>query len=154
MVIDFNPFALAETVPWVACDHPDPIVVFSFYKTGKPKFREYCKACKNFTEDGYSGCGLKKATARYGYDPVMAAINQDECEIKPRRANYQQYMQSAEWFHKRQTVLLRSGGKCEICGNDARDVHHKNYKNLGAEHMNDLQAVCRDCHTKIHRRQF
>lgn len=86
----------------------------------------------------------------------MAAQAQSACVIKPRRADYSQYMKSAEWFHKRQQVILRSDGKCEAigCTNEAVEVHHMTYQRLGNENLEDLRAVCRECHRKIHGREF
>ena len=41
---------------------------------------------------------------------------------------------------------------CEIegCENEAQQVHHKHYDNIGREQLEDLQALCRECHAGRH----
>ena len=46
--------------------------------------------------------------------------------------------------------------KCSLCGNDLKlQVHHKNYKRHGQEHLrkvmqNDLELLCKACHKSKH----
>jgi len=66
--------------------------------------------------------------------------------------NYEVYMQSKEWFLRKQNVYEQRGGKCERCGSDFRtEVHHLSYKNLGNEKDDDLIVLCRKCHMIEHR---
>ena len=39
---------------------------------------------------------------------------------------------------------------CEVegCENEAKDVHHKHYDNIGRERLEDLQALCKECHAE------
>ena len=39
---------------------------------------------------------------------------------------------------------------CEVegCENEAKDVHHKSYGNIGRERLEDLQALCKECHAE------
>ena len=41
---------------------------------------------------------------------------------------------------------------CEICGTQANDIHHIECRGMGGtkepENIDNLQAVCRDCHIK------
>jgi len=62
--------------------------------------------------------------------------------------NYQQYLKSSQWKALRQQAILRSGGKCELCGSRKHlVVHHTKYpKVLGEEHLDTLQCLCEDCH--------
>lgn len=32
--------------------------------------------------------------------------------------------------------------------NEAKDVHHKHYDNIGKEQLEDLQALCKKCHAE------
>lgn len=65
--------------------------------------------------------------------------------------NYKQYIQSNHWRRTRKQKLKEAGGICERCRrNDATQAHHLHYGSLGKEKMEDLQAVCRPCHEKIH----
>lgn len=150
MLFDFNPNG--GEVFWVSCKHPGARVVFSRYKSGAPKFREYCDLCQNFTESGYSGCGLAKAIKRYGRIRVFDAQSDKHITLKQKRPNYRQYIASDAWFTKRQEIMLRSGGMCEVagCGSEAEQVHHKHYDSLGNENPEDLMAVCVRCHEEIH----
>lgn len=43
---------------------------------------------------------------------------------------------------------------CWICGGQPEHVHHRTYKNLGAERIAiDLVALCELCHSEVHRHQ-
>ncbi|MCY3740395.1 MAG: hypothetical protein OXH00_05190 [Candidatus Poribacteria bacterium] len=63
----------------------------------------------------------------------------------------EKYLESRNWKEKRERVLDRDRNLC-ICGERATYVHHKTYKNLGAEPLSDLIALCRNCHDGYHRR--
>ena len=41
---------------------------------------------------------------------------------------------------------------CEVegCENEAEQVHHKHYDNIGKEQLEDLQALCKECHAERH----
>lgn len=67
---------------------------------------------------------------------------------------YQQYMNSPEWFERRQLRLERDGHRCKRCGHDdALQVHHVRYDNLGKEPMADLITLCDRCHSDEHEKQ-
>ena len=67
---------------------------------------------------------------------------------------YQQYLKSGHWTDVKRrfksSKLYR--GCCECCENRnvPLHVHHKTYKRLGSEKLNDLVTVCAPCHTEIH----
>lgn len=70
--------------------------------------------------------------------------------------SYQQYLQSNHWIFLKK-AFYASGlfkGCCEVCFNPnvPLQIHHKSYKRLGKERLNDLIAVCGDCHLTIHKR--
>lgn len=53
--------------------------------------------------------------------------------------------------HARVAVLMNSGNKCENCeSNDHLHIHHKDFDSMNNSRDN-AQAVCRDCHTELHR---
>ena len=64
--------------------------------------------------------------------------------------SYRDYLQSDEW--KRKTDHVKTAGKyrCKCCrsGKDL-EVHHKTYRSIGNESINDLIILCRACH-KLH----
>lgn len=72
------------------------------------------------------------------------------------RADYQRYLESAEWALVRARILLRSGGRCERlvdglrCPHQHDDTHHLTYRNVGHEKDEDLLGVCANCHAAIH----
>ena len=37
------------------------------------------------------------------------------------------------------------------CTNEAKQVHHLTYERIGKEQLEDLQALCPECHSKCHR---
>ncbi len=68
-----------------------------------------------------------------------------------RKIVYSAYIQSRAWKIMRQRRLSLDGGKCQVCGSNFElDVHHKTYKRLGHENMDDLVTLCRPHHRKIH----
>jgi 5-methylcytosine-specific restriction endonuclease McrA len=70
------------------------------------------------------------------------------------RSGYRTYIQSPKWRATRQRYF-DSGmpQECYVCGTPRRPgmhLHHRTYKNLGAERLMDLVPVCPDCHELIH----
>ncbi|KAA8475690.1 HNH endonuclease [Arcticibacter tournemirensis] len=64
---------------------------------------------------------------------------------------YYTYLNSPEWKEKRTLVLNRDHHLCQRCRIEpALDVHHLTYKNLYNEPLEDLQALCRNCHAAVH----
>src|SRR5688500_3895115 len=66
----------------------------------------------------------------------------------PRIMDYNDYIQnSPAGDAKRRLVLDRANGTCEGCGERSMlAVHHLHYETLGDEGLDDLQALCEDCH--------
>ncbi len=76
--------------------------------------------------------------------------------LKPR---YEAYLKTQVWAGKRMRALTLAGYKCELCGLEAPefsytpiilDVHHLTYDRLGYEAPEDLQVLCRPCHSSVH----
>jgi len=64
---------------------------------------------------------------------------------------YQTYLNSSAWKEKRLKVLTRAKFKCEKCKKrQAWQIHHLTYERIYDEELSDLQAVCGQCHMKIH----
>ena len=64
------------------------------------------------------------------------------------------YLQSDHWQEVRKRKLKQAGYKCEACGEKVKlDIHHLTYERLGKERLDDLQALCRDCHVKAEKRK-
>lgn len=66
--------------------------------------------------------------------------------------NYQSYLISDVWRQKRERVIERDGHQCRYCMADAPlDVHHKSYRYIYKERIEDLLTLCRKCHKNLHR---
>jgi 5-methylcytosine-specific restriction endonuclease McrA len=67
---------------------------------------------------------------------------------------YSAYLRTPEWKATRFMILEIRSHKCELCESTYRlEVHHKTYKNLGCEPPEDLQLLCRSCHSSLHNRK-
>jgi 5-methylcytosine-specific restriction endonuclease McrA len=52
-------------------------------------------------------------------------------------------------------VIERADGLCEGCRSaEAVHVHHLTYKHCGNEFLWELVAICRECHERVHGREF
>ena len=68
--------------------------------------------------------------------------------------SYKDYLDSDEWKKLRTRVRRRARGWCERCKVGPRaDIHHLTYERLGNERLDDLVAVCRECHEYLHGRR-
>lgn len=64
---------------------------------------------------------------------------------------HRSYLNSPVWKSKRLEALEFYGCICARCGCHGTDVHHKTYERTGgAELMDDLEILCRDCHKAHH----
>ena len=73
-----------------------------------------------------------------------------------RRTRYTDYMTSPAWFARRDWWLTehqrRTGqpATCVVCGATDIDLHHLDYQRLGRESYDDLLAICRVHHDRLH----
>lgn len=75
----------------------------------------------------------------------MSIANESEQE------RYQRYLCSREWNEKREAVRVRSRGYCERCLiNPMQACHHLTYARKYNERLEDLQAICDNCHAFTH----
>lgn len=71
-------------------------------------------------------------------------------ELNPRWNNgVSQYPNHYELKKKRIEVLKRSFGKCEICGELAKIVHHVD-GSKDNHSLDNLIALCKNCHIPLH----
>lgn len=65
--------------------------------------------------------------------------------------SYREYLKSDHWRgvkdHYRQTRMPQT---CVVCRDPNIDLHHRSYKRLGVERMDDLVPLCRDHHEAAH----
>ena len=65
---------------------------------------------------------------------------------------YHNYLNTKEWFDKRNLALKFADYKCCRCSKKENlQIHHLNYNNIGDEYIGDLEVVCSSCHKKIHK---
>lgn len=70
--------------------------------------------------------------------------------------SYQEYLNSPTWKLIKLVAARKKEFKtCNICGSTPIQLHHKKYgkiNQLGRVHMqlNNLVALCRGCHFKVH----
>lgn len=65
---------------------------------------------------------------------------------------YNVYLASNEWKNIRIKIFERDSNLCQICKiKPAEQVHHTTYKNVFKEKLEDLIAVCTECHEKHHK---
>lgn len=67
------------------------------------------------------------------------------------RADYMAYINSAKWEAKKQKYRAsKLPQTCLVCNSQRVDLHHRTYKRLGAEWLNDLIPLCRTHHDECH----
>jgi len=71
-----------------------------------------------------------------------------------RHAVYADYLKSKHWNMMKHKARLEYGYICSHCSeNDCvLHLHHKTYKRVGNENIDDLMFLCADCHSKEHNR--
>ncbi len=64
---------------------------------------------------------------------------------------YAEYLASPEWQAIRNKAIDAAGGICIYCRvRPAIQVHHETYERVGHEVVEDLSAVCIECHQQLH----
>lgn len=67
---------------------------------------------------------------------------------------YEAYLKTKHWRQLREKVYETYNHECAKCHDiiplHYANVHHRKYKNLGKENMQDLILYCTNCHAKIH----
>ena len=65
---------------------------------------------------------------------------------------YVAYLNSKHWLRLRKYILSIKN-MCEICSEKSTNLqlHHKTYKNLGNENIDDFLLLCNDCHKLVHK---
>ena len=83
-------------------------------------------------------------------------LKQRKIKQRQRHHDYEEYILSnPQWQTIRKRVLKRCGYICESCLiEQATQVHHLAYDTFFDECAWHLKPVCRNCHQKIHGREF
>lgn len=67
---------------------------------------------------------------------------------------YQSYLRSSKWRNLRKKAIKRDGHRCTHCGYIGKlDVHHVHYAGIFEMDfsLDQLIAVCKECHADIHK---
>jgi len=68
-----------------------------------------------------------------------------------RYDEYREYLFSDKWKSKKNQVIERGNRICEICEKRyIEHTHHRTYKKLYNEPLEDLLGLCWECHGNIH----
>ncbi len=65
---------------------------------------------------------------------------------------YEEYLNTSHWQDLRKRKL-ESNSKYKCHGRNSRhnlELHHKTYKRIGHEWLNDVIWLCRNCHKEVH----
>jgi hypothetical protein len=75
---------------------------------------------------------------------------------KEANINYREYIQSDEWYARRDQYFKTHKRRCAKCKAEPKylHLHHLTYVRLGYELDKDLIALCHECHQKAHKRTF
>jgi len=65
--------------------------------------------------------------------------------------DYWKFLSSYAWRKTRARILLRDSGKCIICGDEAKEVHHHSYDPsiMSGQRDDLLVSLCSSCHHAI-----
>lgn len=106
-------------------------------RTGKSQHR--CYEC----EQAHKLQRLKDQYAKRKADMARA----EELRWMP----YRDYLGTDEWSERRKQVIRRADFKCQVCAAGGRlHVHHRTYARRGVEKLEDMIALCADCHELFH----
>lgn len=151
------------------CRNPFPIVVIEYYSNNTlTKLFNQCLNCggafrkDNFPRKTHSEL-IKSEFSITNFDNWNKKRNDENSIIteqfevyrKSKFYNYHKYLKSTEWKILRDKVVERDNGICLYCKTKpAQEVHHKHYKTIYKESLDDLESVCSDCHRVIHKSFF
>lgn len=150
------------------CRNPDTIFVIEHYSNNAKRLFKQCLNCGGaFRKDKFSfktnGNLIEREFSEIKFEDWRKKKNDENVIIseqfeiirKSKFYKYQEYLKSAEWKIIRDKVIERDNGICLYCKiNPAQEVHHKHYKTIYKENLDDLESVCSDCHLGIHKSVF
>lgn len=67
--------------------------------------------------------------------------------------NYNDYLRTRHWRKIRIKTAEKNNYHCELCEKEVKvgfHIHHKTYRNLGNENLEDLMFLCENCHQNLH----
>lgn len=89
------------------------------------------------------------------YASIQASSPSNTSTQYKEKSSYHKYLETDGWQERRQNALEAAGWRCQVCNNSERlEVHHRTYKNLGNETLDDVIVLCRGCHSKFHGKEY
>jgi hypothetical protein len=63
---------------------------------------------------------------------------------------YADRISSAQWKRQKRQVIEQRGNRCERCRQESAplELHHVHYRSMGSEQPEDVELLCRECHSK------
>lgn len=90
---------------------------------------------------------VKKSKTTVDYEEIL---NMNKRLFELGFASFKDYLASDLWRNNRKIAYIGQC-TCEACRRKGSlQVHHKTYKNLGAERKKDLSLMCEECHREVH----
>lgn len=127
-----------------------------------------CKTCANRDQEKSQAKRRRIANGlpdrRVSYDQakvreVIASIRFDFTTIAQGAREigcHPNYLGRRVWRETRNDVILRDNGRCQRCGNQARDAHHRKPRGSGGSAdprtsfgMANIICLCRECHQYV-----
>lgn len=157
------------------CGCENVVLVKRVFRNGAVNYQYECMACGNSSgsvkketipKEVIEKCPdydetIKNMRIEAEHSEFLRNIDEINKRKEEEKAEYRSlladYYESAEWQYRRKMRLeynkVHFGGLCERCRkNKATLVHHRSYRILGGkEHTFDLEALCSDCHSLIHK---
>jgi 5-methylcytosine-specific restriction endonuclease McrA len=138
-----------------------PLVAFArFGEFGFDPFAGTCDRAKVFSfEPNREKIDEAMHLASRQYFSTLWEIYRQWSQYRPRliisqhdrRYRYDQYLRSQQWDLIRGQVRAKYKDTCQECFKAGKvEIHHKTYERIGAEHIDDLVALCRSCHKALH----
>ena len=91
---------------------------------------------------------------------TLDAYLASELEADALNGTLNGYLSGPHWRRMKSCVGTLVGNRCEACGRESEDgerlqLHHKHYKTVGRERLEDVELLCPECHPKADmHRQF
>jgi 5-methylcytosine-specific restriction endonuclease McrA len=111
------------------------------------KFQEQIRC--DFSNNKFNDWREKKAEENKQLWEMVKINNYNFSDYK----KYIDYLSSQKWKRKRDEVLIRDNDLCQECKlKPAIEIHHITYENLYDEKLQDLVALCIECHAETHKK--
>mgnify|MGYP000374292437 FL=1 len=128
----------------------------SLYDESIIEFYSQCANCLKITEHDEFKYGPNNPELFINDEYIFSSDGLDYIfypPIKSKKEQHKLYLKTEKWRQIRIKILNRDDYKCQGClENKATDVHHITYDNWMNEFMFELISLCRECHTKIHKK--